>query len=172
MAIQTTVDFSPVKGQAGLLYGLHAYYEIITVTSDVDLYFGEHVSKVSIDSNNLIKVGKTTEASTAVNQMGFVLMNRLEDLSAKNFSRTVESPETFYQAGSLVPVLVRGKLWVNTEVAVTSGETLNIRYVDDLPLTIGGYRGSAVTDETFQLAKTATFINSNTAAGLAILNVF
>jgi hypothetical protein len=89
---------------------------------------------------------------------------------AKQDMESSASGDPQYPVKSAVPVMKKGRVWVNTESAVTAGSSdVHVRYVAGSG-SVGAFRGAAVASETAILPD-AKWLSTTTGAGLALLEI-
>lgn len=74
-----------------------------------------------------------------------------------------------YVAKETIPVLKKGRIWVQVEDAVADGGDVHVRYVAGTGV-VGGFLGAAVSSETAILPN-AKYVTSASAGGLAVVEI-
>ena len=174
MPIQTTYPFAHTVGEEGLRYGVGPF-EIITCYSETIIYPGRAVSFTSTyaeDASGRPRVIHPT-AITGFTLAGIVEKVRNEELQGPlDFLSVVNTTqEMYYPAGTPIPVMIKGSMYVYVEGAVNPTSPVFTRAIAEAPDTvIGRFRLDADTDKAFAFPG-ARFTEATTAAGLVPLRV-
>lgn len=155
MAQTSVVQYGPV-GYPGLI-GDTAFTDKMSYSAEAQLNFGVPV-QLGTNPDRQIKP-LTTATGQAANAIGF-------SIASNSVEQTYQTGLVFYAVGNTVPVMKRGRIWLQTSGAVTAGKAANLKLASGL-LTDEAV-GAGV--ESFTNFK-ATFITSTTAAGLALVEI-
>jgi hypothetical protein len=77
-----------------------------------------------------------------------------------------------YEDEDTMPVLRRGRIWVSCETAWTAGNRPLVRAIAAGAEVLGAFRGTTTDSGDAAVWEDAKFLNSGSAAGLALLEVF
>lgn len=155
MAQTSVVQYGPA-GYAGML-GDTTFTDKMSYSAEAQLNFGVPV-QLGTDPDRQVKP-LTTSAGQAALAIGF-------SIASNSVEQTYKTGLVYYAAGNTVPVLKRGRIWMQTDDAVVAGAAANLK------LSNGLLTDAAVTTgiEAFTQFK-ATFITSTSAAGLALVEI-
>lgn len=152
-AVQTTITQSPAAGVPGELYDTGATKDVISKVALVDIPFGAFV--------------KITDA-------GVTLPAASGDVTGVGRGVALLAPEKAsgvgYKAGDIVNVLQSGRVWVQTETAVTAYVSPFVRFTANGGNNPGGYRNDADTARAVQPPGCRMF-NTIAVAGMAVLEL-
>lgn len=175
MPIQTTYPFTHTVGAEGLRFGVGPT-EVITCYSENPIYPGRAVafsSTYAEDPSGRPRIIHPT-AITGFTLAGVVEKKRNEELKGEvdGFGVVNTTQEMYYPAGTPIPVMIKGVLYVYVEGAVNPTSPVFTRAVaGDAPNdVIGRFRLNADTDEAFAFPG-ARFTEAISAAGLVPLRV-
>lgn len=76
-----------------------------------------------------------------------------------------------YADTEAVNVVIKGRMWVKVEEAVTPASNVYVRHTASGANVPGGFRASADTDKAFQVTSGARYLTSASAGGLAVLEL-
>lgn len=155
MAQTSVVQYGPA-GYAGLI-GDTAFTDKMSYAAEAQLNFGVPV-QLGTDPDRQVKP-LTTAAGQGANAIGF-------SIASNSVEQTYKTGLVFYAAGNTVPVLKRGRIWLQTDDAVVAGATANLNLASGLVTDAAVATGI----EAFTNFK-ATFITSTAAAGLALVEI-
>lgn len=129
---------------------------------DVEIKFGCVVTKGAADGE-IVHPDAAGEITSELVVRGVAIASH--EMESKE-----DGEDPGYVAGSVVPVMRKGRVWVKAEDTITEGtSTVNVRYAGTGQK--GALRGALVTSETAVLPK-AKWKTSTTGAGqLAILEI-
>lgn len=154
--MQTTYTMYQDAGIAGLIYDLSAH-DTFSFSAEAPVLIGGPV----ILGTNKERQCKTP--STAVGQAALVVGVAMLQY---DFEQTGNTPALYYADKETVSTMKEGRIWVNTSAAVTAGNVANLN------LATGKFTDSVVGAGVEAFTQmTARFLTSNTAAGLAVLEI-
>lgn len=176
MPIQTTYDFKHGVGQEGLRFGVGPS-EIISCYSEVDIYPGRAVSFTDTYAQDgsgrprIIHPNDTglTLAGVVVYARDEEMYGELDGLSVLNTTQ-----EMYYRAGTPIPVMIKGVLYVYAEQAVNPTSAVFTRTESKGGNTIlGRFRTDADGSEpaTAIAVPGARFTEARANAGLVPLRI-
>ena len=175
MSIQLTYPFTHTVGEEGLRFGVGPC-EVITCYSEQPIYPGRAVSFTGTyaeDPSGRPRIIHPT-AITGLTLAGVVEKKRNEELKGElDFLSVVNTTqEMYYPPNTPIPVMIKGTLYVYSEVAVNPTSAVFTRAVaGDAPDDVlGRFRLDADTDEAFAFPG-ARFTEAISAAGLVPLRV-
>ena len=177
MPIQTTYPFTHTVGAEGLRFGVGPT-EVITCYSEVNIYPGRAVAFTTTyaeDPSGRPRVIHPT-AVTGFTLAGIVEKKRNEELKGEldGFGVVNTTQEMYYPAGTPIPVMIKGVLYVYVEGAVNPTDAVFTRAVSNGANTIlGRFRLDADGSEpaTAFAFPGARFTEAIGAAGLVPLRV-
>lgn len=172
--IQTTYGFTHDVGEEGLRTEVGPS-EVITCYSEVPIYPGRAVAFTTTyaqDNSGRPRVIHPT-AITGFTLAGVVEKKRNEELKGElDFLDVVDSTqEMYYPPNTPIPVMIKGVMYVYSEVAVNPLSPVFTRAVASGGNTVlGRFRNNADTDGAFAVLG-ARFTEAISAAGLVPLRI-
>lgn len=81
------------------------------------------------------------------------------------------APNNPYAIGDMVPVMKKGRIWVNVEEAVTPASTVFVRFAAGSFAVLGAFRASADTATAVALPSAKYVTTQATIGGLAVVEI-
>jgi hypothetical protein len=160
MTVQSTFTVDAAKAVPGGLADSGPTSVISRISAFAGIGFGIFVCRRATPADTPEQCGPPeVTGSVTARGFGFALRSHL----AKQ--------EAGYAIGESVPILTKGRLWVNCETAWTDGAAVFVRFTVEAPdLILGTVRNDADTDKAVALPG-AKFVGTGSAAGLAMVEV-
>jgi hypothetical protein len=155
---QTSIPSALTIAFAGMLADMceHDIRTAVSVESSAEIPFGVMVA------HDTTSDGAKLPAASTAKCMGVVTHSHAYD-------KPNELGTTGLKPKAVLNVLTRGRAWVTVEETVAVGDRGYIRYAAGAGGTqLGGFRKSAVTNETIDVTKNVKFLTAASAAGLAL----
>jgi len=157
-AVQTSVATGPDLGVPGQLYDAEDN-DLETRIAATDIPAGFYVV---FTANGQCALPSSSADITA--KLGGIAVNDKAKVSGVG-----------YKQGDPVSVLVRGRIWISSEDAVALSATPYARYAagtfNSVAQVPGTFAGASDSSKNVQTARGVSVVKSNTAAGLAVLQL-